>query len=303
MVLSNECVNETPPGSVRLRKGERPRCPDQAVGGGNFGPPRGPCGHGCAVPAKPTTEAHTGQCPADATPCDRGESAPCVASAPRCRRRVRLGRRGRRWHAARASAGCSIRRPARPPGARAGDTLRSTTSRLRSRVYAPGRPKRLLLRPTPQGPAGIGRLRALGSGRFSCLDDASGMPGHSVRRRTDGSAPAVIATMAQRLELTEAKLRQLMRIAKESISLELPVGDEGDATLGDFIEDGQGVAPLDSSASRQSVEGDVQHWCWTTWYTARRAGCTGSWSCRCSGCACDRFIQPARWLRRWPRDR
>lgn len=61
-----------------------------------------------------------------------------------------------------------------------------------------------------------------------------------------GTQPDV-ATMAQRLELTEEKVRQLMKIAKEPISLEAPVGDEGDATLGDFIEDGQGIAPLEAA--------------------------------------------------------
>ena len=51
-----------------------------------------------------------------------------------------------------------------------------------------------------------------------------------------GAEPDV-ATLALKLELPEAKVRQIMKIAKEPISLELPVGDEGDTTLGDFIED------------------------------------------------------------------
>jgi Sigma-70 region 3 len=54
------------------------------------------------------------------------------------------------------------------------------------------------------------------------------------------------ATIAQKLELPEAKVRQIMKIAREPVSLEVPIGDEGDTTLGDFIEqrraDGSGDA-------------------------------------------------------------
>jgi RNA polymerase sigma factor RpoD-like protein len=55
------------------------------------------------------------------------------------------------------------------------------------------------------------------------------------------------ATIAQKLELPEAKVRQIMKIAKEPISLEVPVGDEGDTTLGDFIEDTHNVAPMEAA--------------------------------------------------------
>ncbi len=55
------------------------------------------------------------------------------------------------------------------------------------------------------------------------------------------------ATIAEKLELTEAKVRQIMKIAKEPVSMELPVGDEGDATLGDFIEDTHNVAPMEAA--------------------------------------------------------
>jgi RNA polymerase primary sigma factor len=53
-----------------------------------------------------------------------------------------------------------------------------------------------------------------------------------------------IATIARSLELPEAKVRQIMKIAKEPVSLEVPVGDEGDTTLGDFIEDTHTIAPM-----------------------------------------------------------
>jgi RNA polymerase primary sigma factor len=50
-----------------------------------------------------------------------------------------------------------------------------------------------------------------------------------------------------KLEMPEAKVRQIMKIAKEPISLELPVGDEGDTTLGDFIEDTYSISPMEAS--------------------------------------------------------
>ena len=55
------------------------------------------------------------------------------------------------------------------------------------------------------------------------------------------------ATIAQKLELPEAKIRQIMKIAKEPVSMEVPVGDEGDTTLGDFIEDTHNVAPMEAA--------------------------------------------------------
>jgi RNA polymerase primary sigma factor len=54
-------------------------------------------------------------------------------------------------------------------------------------------------------------------------------------------------TLAQALELPEAKVRQIMKIAKEPVSMETPVGDEGDTTLGDFIEDTHNVAPMEAA--------------------------------------------------------
>jgi RNA polymerase primary sigma factor len=56
-----------------------------------------------------------------------------------------------------------------------------------------------------------------------------------------------IATLALKLEMPEAKVRQIMKIAKEPVSLELPVGDEGDTTLGDFIEDTYSISPMEAS--------------------------------------------------------
>jgi RNA polymerase primary sigma factor len=56
------------------------------------------------------------------------------------------------------------------------------------------------------------------------------------------------ATLAEKLELPEAKIRQIMKIAKEPVSMEAPVGDDGDTTLGDFIEDTHNVAPMEAAA-------------------------------------------------------
>ncbi len=55
------------------------------------------------------------------------------------------------------------------------------------------------------------------------------------------------AMIGVKLDLPEAKVRQIMKIAKEPISMELPVGDEGDATLGDFLEDTLNVSPVDAA--------------------------------------------------------
>ncbi|NRF66958.1 RNA polymerase sigma factor RpoD [Aquincola sp. S2] len=67
------------------------------------------------------------------------------------------------------------------------------------------------------------------------------------------------ATLAQQLEMPEIKVRQIMKIAKEPISLESPVGDEGDATLADFIEDTGNVAPMEAAmqANLRSVVGEM----------------------------------------------
>lgn len=59
-----------------------------------------------------------------------------------------------------------------------------------------------------------------------------------------GVAPD-IATIGQKLGLTEERVRQIQRIAKLPLSLSLPVGDENEATLGDLIEDVDSVAPID----------------------------------------------------------
>ena len=53
--------------------------------------------------------------------------------------------------------------------------------------------------------------------------------------------------LAQRMEMPEDKVRKVLKIAKEPISLETPIGDDEDSHLGDFIEDTSISAPLDSA--------------------------------------------------------
>lgn len=53
--------------------------------------------------------------------------------------------------------------------------------------------------------------------------------------------------MAERLSMPLEKVRKVMKIAKEPISLETPIGDEEDSHLGDFIEDKHAVIPVDAA--------------------------------------------------------
>ena len=53
--------------------------------------------------------------------------------------------------------------------------------------------------------------------------------------------------LAKKLQMPLDKVRKVMKIAKEPISLETPVGDEDDSQLGDFIEDKNAILPLDSA--------------------------------------------------------
>ncbi len=53
--------------------------------------------------------------------------------------------------------------------------------------------------------------------------------------------------LAQRLSMPLEKVRKVMKIAKEPISLETPIGDEEDSHLGDFIEDKNAILPVDSA--------------------------------------------------------
>ena len=56
-----------------------------------------------------------------------------------------------------------------------------------------------------------------------------------------------INTLSDHMEIPEDKVRKVLRIAKEPISLETPVGDDEDSQLGDFVEDDRTVMPMDSA--------------------------------------------------------
>src|SRR6478736_161495 len=68
--------------------------------------------------------------------------------------------------------------------------------------------------------------------------------------------PALLAT---KMEMPEEKIRKILKISKEPISMETPIGDDDDSHLGDFIEDQSTVAPSDSAvfASLRGVTKDV----------------------------------------------
>ena len=62
-------------------------------------------------------------------------------------------------------------------------------------------------------------------------------------------------SLAEKMEMPEDKIRKIMKIAKEPISMETPIGDDDDSHLGDFIEDTNNTAPIE--AAMQSGLRDV----------------------------------------------
>src|SRR5690625_7341802 len=55
------------------------------------------------------------------------------------------------------------------------------------------------------------------------------------------------AESAERMDLTEERVREITKIAQEPVSLETPIGEEEDSHLGDFIEDDTATAPDDAA--------------------------------------------------------
>jgi RNA polymerase primary sigma factor len=53
---------------------------------------------------------------------------------------------------------------------------------------------------------------------------------------------------AERMELTPEKVREIIKVSQEPVSLETPIGDEGDSHLGDFIEDSDAIVPIDAAS-------------------------------------------------------
>jgi RNA polymerase primary sigma factor len=60
--------------------------------------------------------------------------------------------------------------------------------------------------------------------------------------------------LSVRMEMPEDKVRKVLKIAKEPISTETPIGDEDDTTLGDFIEDPLLDSPIDSATESNLIE-------------------------------------------------
>jgi len=67
------------------------------------------------------------------------------------------------------------------------------------------------------------------------------------------------AELAKRMEMPEEKIRKILKISKEPISMETPIGDDDDSHLGDFIEDSSTTAPVDAAvyASLRHATKDV----------------------------------------------
>jgi len=63
--------------------------------------------------------------------------------------------------------------------------------------------------------------------------------------------------LSERMEMPEDKVRKVLKIAKEPISMETPIGDDEDSHLGDFIEDANIASPVDS-ATGSGLTGTVQ---------------------------------------------
>lgn len=55
------------------------------------------------------------------------------------------------------------------------------------------------------------------------------------------------ATLAEKMDMPEDKIRKILKISKEPISMETPIGDDEDSHLGDFIEDTATLAPMDAA--------------------------------------------------------
>jgi RNA polymerase primary sigma factor len=67
------------------------------------------------------------------------------------------------------------------------------------------------------------------------------------------------ATLAEKMEMSEDKIHKILKIAKEPISMETPVGDDDDSHLGDFIEDSNTTVPIDAAVyeSLRSATSDI----------------------------------------------
>ena len=65
------------------------------------------------------------------------------------------------------------------------------------------------------------------------------------------------ALIAEKMDLPEIKVREILKIAKEPVSLDVPIGDDGDSQLGDFIEDNVTLSPM-QAAMQASVQNKLK---------------------------------------------
>jgi RNA polymerase primary sigma factor len=59
-----------------------------------------------------------------------------------------------------------------------------------------------------------------------------------------------IEELAEKVSMTPARVREILRIGQDPLSLDSPVGEEDDSFLADFIEDASAIAPADAAAQR-----------------------------------------------------
>jgi RNA polymerase primary sigma factor len=71
-----------------------------------------------------------------------------------------------------------------------------------------------------------------------------------------GREPTV-EEVAEKVDMTSDKVREIQRISQEPLSLETPVGEEDDSSLGDFVADESAVSP-DSAAERERLKAEIE---------------------------------------------
>jgi len=69
-------------------------------------------------------------------------------------------------------------------------------------------------------------------------------------REMDLDDPLVKEELLKKKKTAEDRVREIMKIAQEPISLETPIGEEEDSHLGDFIEDAEAVAPAEAASTK-----------------------------------------------------
>jgi RNA polymerase primary sigma factor len=60
--------------------------------------------------------------------------------------------------------------------------------------------------------------------------------------------------IARELEMTPEKVREIQKISQEPVSIDMPIGEEEDSNLGDFIEDQKALAPADAASQQMLKE-------------------------------------------------